>query len=338
MTKNPQTGHAKDLELPNLDLLRSIAVLFVLYDHIFTRIVSGSHDLVPWLGRLGVLFFFVHTCCVLMMSLERHEGPHLIMKFYARRTFRIYPLIIVAVLIAFFSPGPRLKIWELISNLALIQNLTFARYSFGSIWSLPIEVQMYLVLPFAFLIVSRFTRPWVPFALLCLSFPVAYCQPHHVARASVLFYSPNFLPGVIAYQIFKAKYQRFPSWAFVPLIGITTAIFLYRPGWQASAWLTCLLLGVALPLVRQIQSATVRVVSSLIAKYSYGIYIAHSVLTLYMRPSSQNLPWYLLATGIGAVLSYHLLEHPMIRFGYHVTRQRKIQAPVLVSQRQAAVS
>lgn len=334
-----QAGNAKTLELPNLDVLRSIAVLFVLYDHIFTRAVSGTHDVVPWLGRLGVLFFFVHTCCVLMMSLERHEGPHLIAKFYARRAFRIYPLIIVAVLIAFFSPAPKLRIWELISNLALIQNLTFARYSFDSIWSLPIEVQMYLFLPFVFLAVSRSTKLWIPFALLGLSLPLALWQPHHIARASVLFYAPNFLPGVIAYKLFKAKHPPpLPSWVFVPLIGITAAIYLYRPSWQVSAWLTCLLLGSLLPLVRQFESTLVRVVGSYIAKYSYGIYVVHAVLTLYMRPTLHNLPWYLLVTAVVSVLSYHLVEHPMIRFGYHATRQRKIHASLLISPRTAAVS
>lgn len=334
----PKAHHATDLELPNLDVLRSIAVLFVLYDHIYTRAVGGPHDVVPWLGRLGVLFFFVHTCCVLMMSLERHEGPHLVAKFYARRAFRIYPLILVAVLVAYFSPAPKLMLWELISNLALIQNLTFARYSFDSIWSLPIEVQMYLFLPFIFLVVSRFTKLWVPFALLCLSLPLAFWQPHHVARASVLFYAPNFLPGVIAYKLFKSKHQRLPSWVFIPLVGITAAIYLYRPSWQVSAWLTCLLLGSLLPFVRQFQSTIVRVIGSYIARYSYGIYVVHAVLTLYMRPSLHNLPWYLLATAIGSVLSYHLIEHPMIRFGYHATRQRKIRASVLFSQRPAAVN
>lgn len=80
---------------PNLDLLRAVAVLLVLLDHLLETSARGrSTDFHPWdwaLGRMGVLLFFVHTSYVLMQSLERHEakGESLWFGFYIRRAFRI---------------------------------------------------------------------------------------------------------------------------------------------------------------------------------------------------------------------------------------------------------
>src|SRR4051794_40660052 len=80
----------------NLDILRVVAILLVLAYHM---------DYAPAeLGRLGVLLFFVHTCVVLMMSLERHGADAV--KFYVRRAFRIYPLsvVLIAVVVIFHLP------------------------------------------------------------------------------------------------------------------------------------------------------------------------------------------------------------------------------------------
>jgi peptidoglycan/LPS O-acetylase OafA/YrhL len=53
----------------NLDILRCTAVLLVVISHLY----FGNYTLAV-MGRLGVLFFFVHTCLVLMFSLERQHA------------------------------------------------------------------------------------------------------------------------------------------------------------------------------------------------------------------------------------------------------------------------
>src|ERR1700691_3391124 len=77
---------AKSSDLPNLDMLRACAVMMVLVDHTFQAVIKHSVRL-TWLGRCGVLLFFVHTSCVLMMSLDRHKSSeyHLFRDFYVRR-------------------------------------------------------------------------------------------------------------------------------------------------------------------------------------------------------------------------------------------------------------
>src|SRR5271170_7540516 len=85
-------------DLPNLDFLRAVAVLLVLFGHL--TYYHGLTDLGPLsitlMGDMGVKIFFVHTCFVLMLSLERqwrNQAPtELFSSFIVRRIFRIYPL------------------------------------------------------------------------------------------------------------------------------------------------------------------------------------------------------------------------------------------------------
>ena len=128
---------------------------------------AGGYMFPHNMGRLGVLMFFVHTSLVLMMSLERTTSgavpSTVILSFYIRRAFRIYPLSIVTVCsVALLRiPYERFQTFhkptalELLSNLTLTQNLTHARSVIGPLWSLPWEVQMYLCPPLVFLIVRR---------------------------------------------------------------------------------------------------------------------------------------------------------------------------------------
>jgi peptidoglycan/LPS O-acetylase OafA/YrhL len=147
---------------PNLDILRAVAVLAVLADHIAATFGIAQRYPFFWaLGRWGVLLFFVHTSLVLKMSMERLgvSGWRLHSTFYIRRIFRIYPLsiaIIGIVLAAQIPPTawpddiPAGDLGAVISNLLLCQNLTGKPGLIGPLWSLPYEIQMYLILPALF--------------------------------------------------------------------------------------------------------------------------------------------------------------------------------------------
>ncbi|MGH9692964.1 MAG: acyltransferase family protein, partial [Bryobacteraceae bacterium] len=166
----------------NLDFLRALAVLLVLGSHVL--LVFGF----PWegtaigaAGRLGVLLFFIHTSLVLMMSLARLEKSRggLAARFYIRRAFRIYPLVIVTIFAVVTLQIPKSPVTgfhvpdaeELWSNLLLIQNVTGARSLLSPLWSLPYEVQMYLALPLLYLLGKRIRKP---LALMVLG--VVWCS------------------------------------------------------------------------------------------------------------------------------------------------------------------
>ena len=94
-------------ESPNLDFLRSAAVLFVVFFHVLMVFeqnhvveknnIGGLHAIGSW----GVMIFFVHTCLVLMISLERQHhrfpGEPAYFSFLVRRIFRVYPLSMFVV-------------------------------------------------------------------------------------------------------------------------------------------------------------------------------------------------------------------------------------------------
>ncbi|MEP7086240.1 MAG: acyltransferase [Gemmatimonadota bacterium] len=236
----------------NLDVLRAIAVLLVLADHVFSAI---GHDTAGWnwnwaLGRLGVLLFFVHTSLVLMSSLERGEfAGGWVPRFYLRRAFRIYPLAIVIILIAaLFRLPPHVtsdgtdmvraypSLATLASNLLLVQNLTGARDIQGVLWSLPIEVQMYLLLPFCFVLARRSAMAMIAQLLLVLTLGVVL-QSALVERVpglwrlSVFTFGPCFLSGVLAYHLLRrGAAPSAPAWTWPFAILAVAAFFaLLRP-------------------------------------------------------------------------------------------------------------
>ncbi len=199
----------------NLDFLRSAAVMMVLLNHLTRHYHLDRFDDV---GLFGVLLFFVHTALVLMYSMQRSSltGFALVKDFYIRRLFRIYPLSILAVLTAValhlhadprgLSLGPRPGALELVPNLLLIQNLTNTSSIIGPLWSLPIEVQMYLALPFLFLWKKR--SFWWLLALWAICEPLGHFPQTVPALAwfSLLIFVPNFLPGIMAFTLQEQKF------------------------------------------------------------------------------------------------------------------------------------
>ena len=147
----------------NLDALRSTAVLLVLFAHLI-MVLGHLDDPVPkslnvrGLAQSGVLMFFIHTSLVLMMSLQRLGRHKATARFYIRRAFRIYPLamLTVAAALAFKIPPHFERVYthptarEIWQNLSLVENLFHSPDIIGPMWSLPLEVQMYLVLPLLF--------------------------------------------------------------------------------------------------------------------------------------------------------------------------------------------
>lgn len=276
-------------EFVNLNLIRALAIAMVVISHlpIPKNWIPDRYDLSS-LGSLGVFIFFLHTATVLMMSLDRQRSEgndKLIRLFFIRRIMRIYPLSIVAVLIislVIICSGGELNLITFSSNLLLIQNLTHTPSIPPTLWSLPYEVQMYLVLPFIFLILIK--MPQGKFYILLATWSVAiviiYGGTSYGFNLDLIKFSPLFISGVITYVLYDALRVKRISPIF--LIIYCTALLSLFPvivGFGVISlvlgWPIVLLLGVLLSISAEVKDQTIVVFSKVLAQYSYAIYLIH---------------------------------------------------------------
>jgi peptidoglycan/LPS O-acetylase OafA/YrhL len=320
---------------PNLDFLRAVAVLLVLAAHVAGYTIR-TNAISYAMGQLGVMLFFVHTSLVLMQSLERQQlgGAALFRAFYLQRACRIYPLAIVMLLGIYIFLDARWTPFELLANLLLVQNLVYARYMSTVLWSLCLEVQMYLVLPVLFLLFRKRSLRW-PLALWALSIPLAMLQPLLSPRLNVIEFAPCFLAGVIAWRL--QGRARLPAWLW-PLVlataGLAFVIYAEPRVNNYGRWIVCLSVGLALPWLRELAAPRLNRASKFIAQYSYGIYLFHPPLMwLAFRTMEGVHPFWqwtaflsLLVTLTG--LGYHWIELPMMRMGARWSQRRAAVLPV----------
>lgn len=325
----------------NLNLMRSVAVLLVVLAHL--DLYSGW-SLAPlnqvWLlGTLGVAIFFTHTTLVLMWSLDR--DPHTL-RFYIRRAFRIYPLWLVVLVFSIavqlptspaFAPQFRflhVGFREFLYNAFLVFNIWGGARLIGASWSLPVEMQMYIVLPLLFFFMKHNRALWPLILLEALAIVTAKSVDPPLA-GDLLFYTPCFLPGAIAYMGFKKFTPRLPAWLFpIWLLSLVESFNVHASHKQSSLrsiWLFALILGMSLPLFKQINWRPLALTVHMIARYSYGIYLCHfaaiAVALHYLRADglvTRIVAFVAVLVGL-SVLFYHTVEEPMIRLGSKIAKR-----------------
>jgi len=142
--------------LPGLDLLRAIAIGWVMLFHSF--IVGGLGPDFTWLSRFGwagVDIFFVLSGYLIGMQVLRQLQQHAGLSFggfYARRAWRILPAF--AVVLALYLCFPALReapglqpSWQF-ATFTMNVLIDYERnQAFSHAWSLCVEEHFYLVFP-----------------------------------------------------------------------------------------------------------------------------------------------------------------------------------------------
>ena len=229
-----RTAHRR----PGLDLLRAIAIVFVVLYHagLFGFVLPFN---VQRFGWIGVDLFFVLSGYLiagqLFKSMRHKAGSDTvgdsIGRFYWRRALRILPAYLVIVAIYFFLP-PSLREFERMPTiwkfLSFTQNLGLrGGTAFSHAWSLCIEFQFYLLLPFVILLLARLPRghALVACAVLIWSILIRGLLAHMNSSAP----QPSW--GWWQQWIYYPTYSRLDSLT----IGVSlAAIESFRPPWWSA--------------------------------------------------------------------------------------------------------
>lgn len=186
---------------PDIDGLRAIAVLSVLFYHAGIGIFSG--------GFVGVDVFFVISGFLITTIIvrENEAGEFSFIRFYERRIRRIYPALYV--LIAFVMFGAFIlydpRTFKQVSESAMAatffaSNILFWQESgyFDApsslkpllhTWSLAVEEQFYIFFPWLVYALMRFTRKWYKGGLAALALISFLASMYYVkAEPSGAFY------------------------------------------------------------------------------------------------------------------------------------------------------
>jgi peptidoglycan/LPS O-acetylase OafA/YrhL len=307
---------------PGLDLLRAIAIMIVVVYHAGLFGFVLPYD-VQRFGWVGVDLFFVLSGYLiagqLLSALARGKSPN-VRRFYWRRALRILPAFLVIVAICVFLPSLREyptmpPLWKLLTftqNLGLRGGTTFSHA-----WSLCIESQFYLLLPFLLLALARLRRGhWIIPCVVVLAGIVIRAL---IARANLSSPAPSFA----VWQ----KFIYYPTYARLdPLtMGVClAAIEHFRPTWWTA--LTKMAKWIWLPGLAAIVLALVLAEDPLsITSCALGFpLIALGFSALLLCAVSPELPFsrvaipgaaFLATVAYSVYLSHKLMIHAALTFG-----------------------
>ena len=318
----------------NFNLMRLVAAWLVIYGHAHAITGIPGNDGVAWItgfraaGAVAVDMFFVLSGFLIAASLARNS----VRGYLASRALRILPALLACVALTTFVLGPLLttdpgywrapKTWN---YLVVNASLLLSRFQLpgvfgahpsdvvnGSLWTLPQEARLYVLLLLAWLAgllaPRRYAALWAlamvgGYALARHAWPL----PDHIQKYAEC--TAFFITGTLLW-VERARI-RLSGWAVLAMAGAFAAVrgtpWAHLPYFVLLAYGTLWLgLRVPLPQLRQ-------------TDLSYGLY-------LYGWPA-QQLAWLLpagksiagniaIATLIAlacAALSWHLVERPALR-------------------------
>ena len=334
----------------NLTALRWFAACLVLYGHAHAFLGLPEvlfMQIVP-MGLLGVYIFFAISGYLVAQSWSR--DPH-VLRFMAKRALRIFPGLVVCTLLSVLVLGPLLTsldanaYWQNEHTLGYLSNIAlyisyhlpgvFANNAWphavnGSLWSLPVEFFMYLLLALIGLVgalvqaalnMQRATA-WLVGGMSLLFIALAALWALPTQEAMVVYRTDlRHIPMCGVYFMVGASLYCFQWEKHFTLSNVLLALVAWlslshRTQWFAMAsWLVLPFVVMAFGLARHPWLGRMHT-----RDYSYGIYI-------YAFPVQQTvasfwpqmpLPAYLLSTFVITVAlaatSWHFVEKPALKY------------------------
>ncbi len=353
---------SQPMRIASLDGLRAISIVLVLFGH-----ASGTRNFpVPYgparffdFGELGVRVFFVISGFLITGLLLRESastGRIDPLRFYFRRTFRIFPpyyaflgvlAVAAAVGLLAFNPG------DFFHALTYTSNYHPGRsWNVGHTWSLGVEEQFYLLWPAVLILAGTRRGLWIAAGFVAVA-PLlrlgawAFVPSlregidHRFEMAADSIAIGCLLAGAEVWLRNNATYRRLlASRAFIVVPAVVVALSaLHDKPRLAMAFATLMNVGIALCIHRSVLHAddgVGRVLNSRpfvwVGLLSYSIYLwqqlflnRHSSATLTAFPLNVVMVFAL------ASLSYYVIERPSLRYRQQLETKlfgRKERAPV----------
>lgn len=334
----------------NFDLIRLLAALLVVYGHSLVHLKIDNSIVMFFHGFLqyfpGVPIFFTVSGFLIFWAFDRNKD---IKKYAINRILRLYPALYVCLaitigLLVFFATTSLLNntyfyVW-LAGQLSFFQFFTPEFLKFwgvgapnGSLWTITVEVQFYILVPLIFLLMRKI-KSWIVLAALFAisiianftlsSLPESTIQK--ISFVSIIPYLFNFLTGSIFYvfweKLNKFIENKFMLWGLIYITYILIFGELLGFGLQSyqmfnifhpitAILLSCLTLSFAFSFNN---------ISEKVLKHndiSYGVYIYHMLVvnTLISLGYIGDVKYFILTFAITillAYLSWRLIEKPSL--------------------------
>jgi len=287
MIQAPATALAKPLEnskkLPAIDVLRGVAALGVAWFHSrvdlwvgfkaiqadpgaysgFDRGLSFLSLPVSQMGSMVMLFFVLSGFCIHLPVASKGLPPN--WRAYAvRRLLRIYPAYLAVLLFSFLATliffkqvgdhYAEVKLYA--ASAVMIQNWLFGGSQVAmnpSLWTIPIEVEFYLVYPLVLWLFRRLAlRAAVAFTLFCTAigatlFYLGYSQ----STGTFLKYAFIWNSGAWLAEVYaRGRLPRWTQWHFMGMVGTAVLtmmlglagvnVFYLHYGWALCSFLLLL--------------------------------------------------------------------------------------------------
>lgn len=325
----------------NIDIVRSLALLWILLYHIW--VLTGSASIsIPVLsaffmlgGEIGVTIFFVLSGYGIFCSLDRRQkaGPVRFLPFMKRRMIRILPEYYLSFFVLlFFTPqaaglsaaGGK----HVFLHLVFLHNVDSVTASSinGVLWTMAVIVQFYLIaIPMYHLL--RKVKYLFPVLFIALTVGFKFFCFHHLRLADDYWVSRQILPSVsdnfalgmfTAWLAQRGMPERTNKCWFHPVMIAVSFVLLYlvcqfgldhgihTDTMSGYVWHTLLALTVCLGVFFYAQKELtgnyfLKRGMLWLSRYEYGIYIVHLVLIV-------NLMKY--STIINRIAAIPILKYP----------------------------
>jgi len=271
-----------------------------------------------------------------------------------RRCFRIYPFAILVVTFVYLFRIPsdlqfgrfdllQQNLGNFIANLLLIQNVSLQKANPGPLWSLPLEIQMYLVLPALFVFASRLKSPWgmIVFwwSAVAMWFslgwstgmlPLSEGGIRSPVEGLLKFtrFVPCFLPGIAAFKLWRRP-RVLPDFLWPVFLLLCCAAFVLFSGSQPiqTGWFICFGIGLGACLFRELRKSFLTRLARTIARYSYGIYLLHyfamwlGFVVCRSLNAGLQIAIFVATLATLSVILYHSVEAPFTAAGVKVSER-----------------